>query len=105
MITYLQLEAMSDAELAYVQAAATYTRLSRTTIPQMSLEQLVQATDAARVLLNTESDEGVRDVLLDSINAINTEARKRNATNPQRVEGRVLVGSAVEAAFAAAVRN
>ena len=96
---------MSDAELAYVQAAATYTRLTRTTIQQMTLEQLVHATDAARVLLHSEADEGVRNALLDGINAIDIESRRRNAITPQRVEGRVLVGSAMEAALSAAVRN
>ena len=105
LIAYSQLEAMSDAELAYVQAAATYTRLTRTTIQQMTLEQLVAATDAARVLLSSETDEGVRNALLDGINAIDIESRRRNATNPQRVEGRLTVGNAMEAAFAAAVRN
>lgn len=98
---YATLESLSDEELTRVRALADYTFLTRITLQQMTLEQLVKATDAARVLLLSETDDGVRDALLDGINAINQEARRRNAIAPQRVEGRLTVGNAMEAALAA----
>lgn len=86
---YAAVQAMDESELLNLRAVADYTRLSRIPIPQMTLEQLVHTTDAARVILRSESDEAVRDKLLDAINQIDAECRARNAVNPQRVEGEV----------------
>lgn len=97
---YATLESLSDEELTRVRALADYTLLTRTTLQQMTLEQLVHATDAARVLLLSETDDGVRNALLDGINAINQEARRRNEVNPQRVVGQLRPGSPAQAVLA-----
>lgn len=97
MALYAAVEQMDEAGLLRLRALSDYTRLSRVPLPQMTLDQLVQATDAARVLLRTETLESVRDILLDSINQIDQECRKRNADQPQRVEGALAVGDTMRA--------
>lgn len=93
---YATVESLTDDELQRLVALATYTRLTRKTLQEMSLDELVKATDAARLLRNTEADAGVRDVLNNAIVDIDQECRRRNAVNPQRIVGRLDIGSPVK---------
>lgn len=90
---YHDLEAMSDEQLEQVIAAATYTRMTRRPVEGMDADELVAVTDAARALLRHETDEGARNALLDAINTVDTECRRRNAIVQQRIDGVLAPGS------------